>query len=720
MKTFFNIIAATLAVASYGAAINTYPQTNAAANVQFVGMVTNSDGTFTTVRVPSGSVGGGVTTNVCTDPLAIAFCASNKITSPYVQGRVQAHVQGLRLMSVMPVREFIFNPAYNPTNHLDLFGKAGNFVGESYDQFGFSENLTNYFYADLDAGGYTNWTVIIFKKSNFDLVGQDISHSIQIPLAWSMEGLNNGVFQSSRADFTSQIISVTNVFGALPLQTNYGSLSFLCYPGSFSAQNYLPSSYPSVQAFASDGAGSLIGWVDTMRIFANNNTANANLNCDNGGGYQYVQTNSAPATRLYLGGGSTNWFSISPLVAAGTPASNNRWATNGVDADFSVAIFNQVLSQADIEKYYTAVNELLIDRTAYIWFGDSMISEGSSRMILPQLGGTSYPVPIRTNNIPCAVATKHPLSLFKNYAMGGTWYNTFTNTSVVGGSGIYPTKPVLLLPTDMKVIINADPPRNDSFGTNYPVGYLGTLATNWASTFKNYMANGATFVSIESPQFASNTLSQTTCPAFGNVSVPMTNPLLRSNFVYAQYYFRTNWAWFNLVSKTVHISSVFNGSVLDTNNAYFLPDNGAHVENTNCPIYYRKVAALYDTGEWPDVMPTVPWLPSIPTVTVNVATSASGTGATATLDSTSTDSVGTITLNTGTVVTGGSTLLTNTFSVVFPAVPHITLAANNAASAGLSGLTMVYPSVNQTNMVISVGTTGLASSTTYIWTYLVK
>lgn len=57
MKTTLTILGlALLILPAQGAALNTYPETNAAANVQLLGIVTNADGSFTTVRVPS--VGG--------------------------------------------------------------------------------------------------------------------------------------------------------------------------------------------------------------------------------------------------------------------------------------------------------------------------------------------------------------------------------------------------------------------------------------------------------------------------------------------------------------------------------------------------------------------------------------------------------------------------------------------------------------------------------------
>jgi hypothetical protein len=57
MKATLTILGlALLILPAQGAALNTYPETNAAANVQLLGIVTNADGSFTTVRVPS--VGG--------------------------------------------------------------------------------------------------------------------------------------------------------------------------------------------------------------------------------------------------------------------------------------------------------------------------------------------------------------------------------------------------------------------------------------------------------------------------------------------------------------------------------------------------------------------------------------------------------------------------------------------------------------------------------------
>ena len=152
-----------------------------------------------------------------------------------------------------------------------------------------------------------------------------------------------------------------------------------------------------------------------------------------------------------------------------------------------------------------------------------------------------------------------------------------------------------------------------------------------------------------------------------------------------------------------------------TNTAWFDSGQNHPVTNAYPLIYAPLVASAVQTltTDYP--------LFSRPALGLNATSSGIGTAGTGSLSASANDFNGIITITTGTVASGGTAICTNVFTAPYTQKNlTVTLSANNAAAAALSGLAMVYPSVTSSNMVINVGTTGLASSTTYVWAYSIK
>ena len=104
---------------------------------------------------------------------------------------------------------------------------------------------------------------------------------------------------------------------------------------------------------------------------------------------------------------------------------------------------------------------------------------------------------------------------------------------------------------------------------------------------------------------------------------------------------------------------------------------------------------------------------SAPTITAGVG---AGTSPTVSV-SNATDLSGIVNVTTGTVPTAASVVATITFNIAYGQAPNILLTPGNAATALLSGVTMVYVTSTTTTFVINAGSTGLVGSTAYVWYY---
>lgn len=95
---------------------------------------------------------------------------------------------------------------------------------------------------------------------------------------------------------------------------------------------------------------------------------------------------------------------------------------------------------------------------------------------------------------------------------------------------------------------------------------------------------------------------------------------------------------------------------------------------------------------------------------------AAGTSPTVSMSTNSTDLSGRINVTTGTAPTTG-VLAVITFSFAYSTAPFCTLTPANAATALLSGTTMVYPSTAVDAFGITSGSVALVLSTAYSWYY---
>jgi hypothetical protein len=98
------------------------------------------------------------------------------------------------------------------------------------------------------------------------------------------------------------------------------------------------------------------------------------------------------------------------------------------------------------------------------------------------------------------------------------------------------------------------------------------------------------------------------------------------------------------------------------------------------------------------------------------ANAGAGTAGSASIEGS--DTAGLITVTAGVAASASSAIVTITFQTAFVQNPYVVLTPGNAATALLSGVTMVYTTSTTTTFVINAGTTGLSSGT-YIWNYVV-
>ena len=107
--------------------------------------------------------------------------------------------------------------------------------------------------------------------------------------------------------------------------------------------------------------------------------------------------------------------------------------------------------------------------------------------------------------------------------------------------------------------------------------------------------------------------------------------------------------------------------------------------------------------------------------TTSVPTAAPGAGAggggSVSVGTNSNDIGGNISVTTGTTPTASAAIVTVTFHTAFTNAPFVELTPANAATALISGVTMVYVTKTNGTFVINAGTTGLTTLTTYSWDY---
>lgn len=96
---------------------------------------------------------------------------------------------------------------------------------------------------------------------------------------------------------------------------------------------------------------------------------------------------------------------------------------------------------------------------------------------------------------------------------------------------------------------------------------------------------------------------------------------------------------------------------------------------------------------------------------------AGGSPSSVTFDANATDLSGIVSITSGTLPTAAAVVMTVTFNTAYATAPHVELYPANAATALLSGVTMVYVTSATGNFVINAGATGLTAATGYSWVY---
>ena len=202
---------------------------------------------------------------------------------------------------------------------------------------------------------------------------------------------------------------------------------------------------------------------------------------------------------------------------------------------------------------------------------------------------------------------------------------------------------------------------------------------SWNGNFKGLQIGNAAFAGNGLvPLVASN--------CYYNAS---NNPIYSTSAIASQYYQANGTHYFsNAVSGTA-------GNAVSFNTPYQLGPTSCIL---NVPV---QVNHLVGGGGTPAI----------------AAGAGAGTGATVSV--TGTDTAMTVTLTTGTSPSA-SNLLIVTFNVPYGAAPRVGITPSNANSAALYGGQQVYLSATTTNaLTLSVASTALAASTTYVWTFLV-
>jgi len=143
---------------------------------------------------------------------------------------------------------------------------------------------------------------------------------------------------------------------------------------------------------------------------------------------------------------------------------------------------------------------------------------------------------------------------------------------------------------------------------------------------------------------------------------------------------------------------------------------GSQWIDTAAKIEYICLNASTGAAVWDITAGGVQHLIGLTAAPTIAAGTGAGTGPTVSL-TTATDLAGVVNATTGTLPTAASVIATITFNIPYGTAPIVILAPANAATALLSGATMVYYSSTTTDFSINAGATGLVASTAYAWAY---
>jgi len=158
--------------------------------------------------------------------------------------------------------------------------------------------------------------------------------------------------------------------------------------------------------------------------------------------------------------------------------------------------------------------------------------------------------------------------------------------------------------------------------------------------------------------------------------------------------------------------STTNTSLSNTNISYANWDTTNHVLNLGTNT--AQSTYLLNVNGRSKLNGQVSYGGSAPTISAGT-----GAGTSPTVTISGTNNGGIVNVTTGTLPSASATIVTVTYTGSFATGSEVILYPANAATALLSGVSMVYTSGNTTTFTITAGTTALTASTAYSWNYQV-
>jgi hypothetical protein len=523
-----------------------------------------------TTQVINGTLAGNASSATVSgngiDPLAESFADAQHL-APDARSRLDAFCQRVRTMAAFTNMQvhFLFNPAYAPAANVDLFGNYIVWSNEpTFGPWGANCSLVNQGKILLPAQAWsTNWTIVVVKR-NYNAGFQPHSGHYYWENEFALENTNGDSFNFGWAGpIRGGNYFVPTYNGAIAYNSNAVNFSPFSSFGSDNHYNMPEEVAPSIWCFESTGGKNITGSIDMLTI---------GPGCLDNSAINLI--NLSPVQVITVGG-STNWQN---LWAHNTNSATDQ-PTNALCEVYSVTYFNTAISRSDLQILYTALNGEYTSNKHWIGLGDSMMNWHSNYIYPYDSYGAC------TNFIMFNFSQRHPNDNWHDWAQGGTTIGSFTTN--------LPTQLVTLLPAGSDVTIIEDLGRNDLLVTDTSYVNYDSLRANFNAALAPWKATGAKVWQYESVLPATN-----------------AGPFLpgspaRTNLVDGYAALRTG----TLVDRFLHGIDYFTGSVWDTNNGYFgySADSfmfaGVHIEGTNSPVFMAEMAALWDTGEWPGLMP---------------------------------------------------------------------------------------------------------------------
>lgn len=305
---------------------------------------------------------------------------------------------------------------------------------------------------------------------------------------------------------------------------------------------------------------------------------------------------------------------------------------------------------------------------------------------------------------------------------GGTGINnvgTFTNasnTTITGGGTIALGGFTATIPATGTATLGSPTAAGDIFVATSSTTGIGSANFTWISatgiltnTFSTNSANGIFASNNNVGTSAENTVRSSNGTVFSNL------------LTYGTGFTTSGLAKANLtaISSNSTIGTAFFNSMSSTKMWWAIGGTAAGNEIMRLTTTGLSINTLADATEGLDVAGNVRFYhlrgaSTAPTIAAGVG---AGTSPTVSLTN-ATDVSGVVNITSGTLPTGTNAVIaTITFNTAYGQAPNIILYPANAATALLSGATMVYVTSTTTTFVITSGTSGIVAATSYKWFY---